>query len=100
MINALGVTWGITPMGLASRLHVLIQRHFDYELPVTPSAQDLVEAVSRDKKVARGLMHFVLLLREGEFLIQARPLDEILTAEVSQVLCGGSALGELVFARR
>ncbi len=100
VINALGVRWGHTPLELASRLHALIEKHFDYVLPVEPSARDLVEAVSRDKKVARGLMNFVVLRAEGSLFILPRPLDEQLIGEVEEVLQGNSELGAMVFARR
>jgi 3-dehydroquinate synthase len=100
VINALGVRWGCTPLELASRLHVLVKEHFDYVLPMAPSARDLVEVIGRDKKVARGLMNFVVLRAEGDMFVLPRPLDGPLLGEVEEVLQGRSELGELVFARR
>lgn len=99
VINALGVTWGITPGDLAVRMHVLISEYFDYTLPLVPTAEELIEMASRDKKVAHGLMHFAVLAHEGTLVIDARPLDEKLTKQLHEVIHGRSIVGELVFVR-
>ena len=99
VINALGVTWGITPPDLAVRMHALIDDYFDYMLPIAPTAEELIEMVGRDKKVARGLMHFAVLADEGALVIDARPLDGKLTEQLREVIHGRSVVGELVFAR-
>lgn len=97
VINALGVMWGMTPVDLAQRMHALIAEHFDYTLPITPSAEDLVDMVRRDKKVAHGKMHFAVLRAEGDLVIEPRALDDELISQVQAVLAGESAVGELVF---
>ena len=94
VINALGVGWGITPAHLRERMHKLITDHFDYELPVTPSAGDLVDTVRRDKKVAHGRMHFAVLRSEGDLIIEPHSLDADLVSQVAEAL-----EGDLVFAR-
>ena len=94
VINSLGVTWGITPAPLRDRLHLLIASYFDYSLPVSPSAADLVDAVSRDKKVAHGRMHFAVLRDEGDLIIEPRELNGELRAQLADVL-----EGDLVFVR-
>lgn len=97
VINALGVMWGMTPPELAQRMHALIAERFDYTLPITPSAEELVDMVRRDKKVAHGKMHFAVLRAEGDLAIEPRALDDELVSQVQAVLAGESALGELVF---
>lgn len=99
VINALGVTWGITPADLAVRIHNLISDYFYYTLPLAPTAEELIDMVSRDKKVAQGLMHFAVLAEEGTLVIDARPLDETLTSQLREVIHGRSVVGELVFAQ-
>ena len=94
VINSLGVTWGLTPSHLRDRLHTVIDDHFDYTLPIAPSAFDLVDAVSRDKKVAHGRMHFAVLRDEGELVIEPRALDAALIDQVTEVM-----EGDLVFDR-
>jgi len=94
VINALGVHWGDTPRHLRDRLHHLIATHFEYTLPLAPTAEELVDAVRRDKKVAHGQMHFAVLREEGVLVIEPRELDEILVHQVQDVL-----EGDLVFSR-
>ena len=94
VINSLGVTWGITSAPLRDRLHDLIASHFDYSLAVNPSADALVEGVSRDKKVANGRMHFAVLRGEGDIIIEPRELNSDLSKQLADVL-----EGDLVFAR-
>jgi 3-dehydroquinate synthase len=86
VINALGVRWGLTPAPLAHRIHRLIKTHFDYSLPLVPSADDLVSMLAKDKKNANGLMHFAVLLEEGKLIIEPRALDAHLTKQVEEVL--------------
>ena len=94
VINSLGVMWGITPGHLRDRLHDLMSTHFDYSLPISPSAGELVDAVSRDKKVAHGRMHFAVLRDAGDLIIEPRELSTELTAQLAGVL-----KEDLVFAR-
>ena len=94
VINSLGVLWGITPAPLRDRMHELIASYFDYSLPVNPSADELVDGVSRDKKVAHGRMHFAVLRDEGDLIIEPRALNSELSAQLADVL-----EGDLVFAR-
>lgn len=94
VINSLGVKWGITPEPLRDRLHRLVASYFDFTLPVTPTAEELVETVSRDKKVAHGRMHFAVLRDEGDLTIEPRELDATLKHQVEGVL-----KEDLVFAR-
>ena len=94
VINSLGVTWGITPAALRDRLHDLIASHFDYSIPVSPSAEELIEVVSRDKKVAHGRMHFAVLRTEGNIVIEPRELNRDLSRQLAVVLDS-----DLVFAR-
>lgn len=86
IINWLGVRWGITSPEVADRLASLIRENFDYTLPLTPTEDALVDMVSRDKKVAHGNMHFAVLVDEGEFVIDARPLDTVLREQVREYL--------------
>jgi 3-dehydroquinate synthase len=95
VINALGVRWGLTPGDLTERMHRLIQENFDYTLPITPTAEELVDMIGRDKKVAHGRMHFAVLRGEGDLVIEPRALDVELTAQVREVLAE-----DRVFARR
>lgn len=86
LVNALGVTWGFTPEALAHRMEALISKNFDYELPITPQAEQLVDMLRRDKKFADGLMYFVVLRNVGDLVIEPRPLDQRLVNEVHEVL--------------
>ena len=86
IINWLGVRWGVTDPAIAQRMSDLIRANFDYVLPVEPTADALVDMVARDKKVANGLMHFAVLVDEGEFVILPRPLDDDLRALVAEYL--------------
>jgi 3-dehydroquinate synthase len=86
VINALGVTWGMTPPELAQRMHDLIARNFTYTLPISPSAEELIDMIGRDKKVAHGKMHFAVLRGEGDIVIEPRALDADLTTQVREVL--------------
>ena len=95
VINALGVRWGMTPGDLAERMHGLIAKNFDYTLPITPTAEELVDMIGRDKKVAHGKMHFAVLRGEGDLVIEPRALDSELTAQVREVLAE-----DRVFTRR
>ena len=94
VINSLGVMWGITPAPLRNRLHDLIATYFDYSLPVSPTADELVDGVSRDKKVAHGRMHFAVLRAEGDIIIEPRELNSDLSSQLTEVL-----EGDLVFTR-
>lgn len=95
VINALGVRWGMTPGDLAERMYRLIQENFNYTLPITPTAEELVDMIGRDKKVAHGRMHFAVLRGEGDLVIEPRALDSELTAQVREVLAE-----DRVFTRR
>ena len=86
IINRLGVQWGVTSPGVAARLSTVIRENFDYSLPLLPTADALVDMVARDKKVAHGKMHFALLVDEGEFVIDPRPLDDELRSQVREYL--------------
>ena len=76
IINWLGVRWGVTSAQLAARLSTLIRGNFDYRLPVAPTAEALVDMLSRDKKVANGKMHFAVLIDEGSLVVLPRDLDQ------------------------
>lgn len=94
VINSLGVKWGITPPHLSLRVRTLIRENFDFRLFIEPTASELIEMVARDKKVSRGMMNFVVLRGVGDLIIEARPLDNVLKDELTEVLGEG-----LVFAR-
>lgn len=86
IINALSVQWGVTSTQIASRLTQLIRGNFDYSLPLVPTADELVDMLARDKKVAHGKMHFALLVDEGEFVLDPRPLNSELRRQVAEYL--------------
>jgi len=86
VINWLGVLWGITDPAVAARLDALIRKHFSYVLPIEPTAEQLIEMIRRDKKVSQGMMNFAVLVTEGEFVIDQRPIDDDLLAQVSEYL--------------
>lgn len=86
VINWLGVRWGITSADDAATLAAIIREHFDYTLPVTPTADALIDMVARDKKVANGLMHLAVLVKPGELAIVPKPLDDELRTLVSEYL--------------
>ena len=86
IINRLGVLWNITDPEVADALAELISMHFAYELPIDPSVEDLLAMVGRDKKVSEGRIHFALLVRPGEFVIEPRAIDQILAEQLSTVL--------------
>ena len=86
IINRLGVKWNITDPATADALSVLISTHFDYELPIDPSVEDLLGMVGRDKKVSEGRIHFAVLVRPGEFVIEPRLIDDALAEQLSEVL--------------
>ena len=86
IINRLGVLWNITDRGTAEALSELISTYFDYELPIDPSVEDLLGMVGRDKKVAEGRIHFAVLIRPGEFVIEPRPIDDALAQQLAVVL--------------
>ena len=86
VINWLGERWGITDPNTAIQLSRVIRTHFNYQLPTTPTASELVSQLGRDKKVSGGLMHFAVLESEGTFAIVPTPLDESLTFQVAEYL--------------
>lgn len=92
VINWLGVRWGLTDPDLADRMRNIMRKHFEtalpYQLPVRPKADELIDMVSRDKKVAHGKMHFAVLRNEGDLVIEPRPLDAELRAQVGDYLEG------------
>ena len=63
--------------------------------PITPTAEQLVDMIGRDKKVAHGMMHFAVLRDEGDLVIEPRALNAELVAQVREVL-----VEDRVFARR
>lgn len=86
VINALGMRWGLTDPEIAYRLRSLIDRYFEFTLPATPTADELVAMLKRDKKVVGGTMNFVVLRDVGELVIVPKPLDEHLIDDVSAIL--------------
>ena len=86
IINRLGVKWNITDHATAEALSELISIYFDYALPIDPSVEDLLGMVGRDKKVSEGRIHFAVLVRPGEFVIEPRPIDDALAEQLSEVL--------------
>jgi 3-dehydroquinate synthase len=94
VINSLGVLWGVTSESDRDRIHRIIASHFTYELPISPSAGELVDMVKRDKKVSHGRMYFALLKSPGDLVIEPRDLDDVLTEQVDRVL-----KEDLVFSR-
>ena len=78
--------WDITDQATADALSNLISTYFDYELPIDPSVEDLLGMVGRDKKVAEGRIHFAVLIRPGEFVIEPRPIDDALAQQLAVVL--------------
>jgi 3-dehydroquinate synthase len=86
VINWLGCRWGMTDPQTAQRLEDLIRNNFDYRLPLKPEPEDLLEMLSRDKKVSRGQMNFAVLNRPGEFSIAPRALDDALRLQVQEYL--------------
>lgn len=86
IVNALGVSWGITDQAVADRIGRVIRRSFDYCLPFTPKAGDLLEMVSRDKKMSSGRMQFAVLVDVGTFRIVPRAIDDTLKHQVQTYL--------------
>ena len=82
--------WNITDHATAEALSELISIYFDYALPIDPSVEDLLGMVGRDKKVSEGRIHFAVLVRPGEFVIEPRMINDELAAEVSQILEDGT----------
>ena len=62
---ALGVARGATPPELAARVSALIARLGPLPSVADVPATDIVEAISHDKKVVRGRLHFVLAAGNG-----------------------------------
>lgn len=86
IINRLGVMWNITDANTAEELTTLISTHFDYRLPIDPGVEDLLDMVGRDKKVSEGRIHFAVLIRPGEFVIEPRPIDAVLAEQLARAL--------------
>lgn len=86
VINWLGVRWGVTAPAVAARLSALIRKHFDYQLPIVPTAEALLDMLGRDKKVSQGRMHFAVLVEEGSFVMLPKLIDEELRALVEEFL--------------
>jgi 3-dehydroquinate synthetase len=55
-------------------------------LPLVPTASELVKLLAKDKKNANGMMHFAILLGEGNLIIEPRALDSRLIDHVEEVL--------------
>ena len=85
-INWLGSKWGLTDPEVANRMRKMTAAHFDFTLPFVPTSAELIEMVSRDKKMANGQMNFAVLLREGEFEIVPRPLNQDLRDDLNEYL--------------
>jgi 3-dehydroquinate synthase len=62
---ALGVAREVTPAGLAARVEALIARLGPLPSVADVAAADVIEAISRDKKVVNGRLHFVLATGDG-----------------------------------
>jgi len=86
IINRLGVQWGLTDPQTTEDLAEMISANFDYELPISPSVEDLLGMVGRDKKVSEGRIHFAVLRQPGEFIIEPRAIDAELGEQVSIAL--------------
>lgn len=86
VINWLGARWGVTDVGIAQQLSALIREHFEYRMPVRPTAPELMAQLNRDKKVSQGVMNFAVLETEGIFCILPRALDQELEDLVSEYL--------------
>ena len=86
IINRLGVLWNLTDPRTAEDLAEVITANFDYELPISPSVEDLLGMVGRDKKVSEGRIHFAVLQQPGEFVIEPRVIDAELGEQVAVAL--------------
>ena len=86
IVNWLGVRWGVTSPQLAGRMSKFVRGYFDYKLPIAPSSEALMGMLSRDKKVANGMMHFAVLKDLGTMDIIPRHLDQSLLALIGEYL--------------
>jgi len=86
VINWLGVRWGITSPVIADRMRAMVRANFEYELPIVPTSRELIGMVSRDKKVAHGLMHFAVLVDEGDLVMVPKALDSELQLLLDEYL--------------
>ena len=86
LINSLGVNWGITSQEIRDRVRALIRTNFDYTLSSVPTANELIEMVSRDKKVKDGKIHFAILREIGEFAIEPMLISQELVRDVDEAL--------------
>ena len=76
IINFIGLRWGITDRIFYDEFKALFDKYFtEIRIPTKILASELVREISRDKKMAKGLMNFAVPVRLGQLEIIEKRLD-------------------------
>lgn len=83
LINFIGVHEGVTDPEISRRVSEVARRLFPGPPALGEKQGDLISQLKLDKKVSKGLIDFVFMKREGDFLIRPTQLDEKIDRFVS-----------------
>ncbi len=86
LINYLSLKRGLLSQPLFDRLHSYIEGRFKWKCAHELSADALITAARRDKKVADGQVNLVLVAGLGDLRIVKTPFDQRLATEIDEYL--------------
>ena len=86
LINYIGSRMGITPLDLFEDIRLKSKKIFKYELERIPLVDDLIEALSHDKKVKNNKINFAILQSVGEIVIKEHSFDKQLKLYIHDYL--------------
>ena len=86
LINYLGWQRGLLDEAQFQRVHQFIKRHLPFKLSCSVSAEELITAAKRDKKVQSDSINLVFLTREGKLQISKTAFDSTLLHQIDQYL--------------
>lgn len=92
LVNYIASRRGILDPDLFASIHEFIREHFAFRLTRGIDARELIEYAKRDKKVADGQIHLVVMEAPGRLKIIKTPFDEALLECVSEFIAGPHAL--------
>lgn len=90
LINFLAVRRGWLAEPDYAAIHGLLCEYFGWRLPVTVTADQLLDTTRRDKKVRDGRLNLAILRQPGQLVIEAQAYDAGLAADLAAYLEGPS----------
>jgi 3-dehydroquinate synthetase len=92
LVNYLAVEQGLLDRAEYDLIHAFVKKYYAHKLPQPVSAEELINATRRDKKVSDGKVNLIMLRRLGKLEIVPTAYDAKLEKSVAEHLAAQTIL--------